>query len=365
LVVAKPLMKIKKPYLLASLVIIVGAVVKFAIPSSVSEVTLLLATLYPVLRKVGVSKATAASALVLSVSICWGPANAPSYFAFGIADITSMSVPQWFVQYQVPLGIIVMFAFMISFVVTSKYFDKREAALEGSSADESNIVVSGEEADPKSLGLPFYYAIFPILPLFLVIIFSDLVLGFITISVVAANFLSFFLVMIIHMINKRRFKEVFNDTQAFYEGMGSFMAKLGLILVAGTFFADVIGRIGGLTALVEIINGLGGDWVVLTAIASVLSLIVTLGTGSLTANLNIFTPLIVDIANVANGDILIMMNALIMIIGFSSPLSPVSAANIVTAETCGISIPRLLKRNVIPVIVATITTLAVVFFIGA
>lgn len=66
LIVAEPLKKLKSPYLLAGLTIVFGACLKLVIPSAISMQSLLLATLYPVLLAVGVSKATAATALLLA-----------------------------------------------------------------------------------------------------------------------------------------------------------------------------------------------------------------------------------------------------------------------------------------------------------
>ena len=126
LIVAEPLKKLKSPYLLAGLTIVFGACLKLVIPSAISMQSLLLATLYPVLLAVGVSKATAATALLLAGTIVWGPAESLTYMAFSVAGIDDVPVAQFFVSHEI-LSVLLMFVFMVPvFMLTSKKFDKKK-----------------------------------------------------------------------------------------------------------------------------------------------------------------------------------------------------------------------------------------------
>lgn len=355
LIVSKPLMKVQKPYLLASLVIVLGAFLKIVIPSAVSCVTLLLATLYPVLLAVGVTKATAASCLALSTVIVWGPADSLAYLIFGIAGITNTSVPEWFITNEFPIVMCMFISIIIIFPITSKYFDKKENAQKGS------IINAGETA--KDLGLPYFYALLPLLPLIFVLIFSQLVLKTIIISVVAANFLSLFIVMILHMIVQKKTKDVFNDTQEFFNGIGRFMGSMGFIIVAGSVFATAINQVGGMTKLVEIISGAGGGTISLTVIGCILAFVCIACTGSVTANMNLFAPLFMNIAQITGGNILTMYTALLLSAGLGSGLTPVSGTMIIVSETCEVSIPTILKRNFVPLIFTLAVCLIATFII--
>ena len=122
--IASPLKKIKKPYLLAAGMILVGNLIKIVIPSGISVAALMIATLYPVLLKVGCSKATSASAVLLSYMSVWGPSDASLYTALSLAGIEDVSVSEWFVQTQIPVMLITIIVVMLIFIPVSRFLDK-------------------------------------------------------------------------------------------------------------------------------------------------------------------------------------------------------------------------------------------------
>ena len=69
---AKPIKKIKSPYMIAVFVIILGIFLKLAITSSSSLCTMLIATMYPIMRAAGCSRGTAATAVTLPGCVIWG-----------------------------------------------------------------------------------------------------------------------------------------------------------------------------------------------------------------------------------------------------------------------------------------------------
>ena len=94
-----------------------GAFLNIVIPSSVSYVTLMLGTLYPVMRMLGISRATCASSLVLSSVFTWGP-DTVSYVVLGYVDESLISVPEWFVRYQLPPALLGLIPMILIFVIT-------------------------------------------------------------------------------------------------------------------------------------------------------------------------------------------------------------------------------------------------------
>ena len=93
-----------------------------------------------------------------------------TYTAFGIAGITEdlISVPMFFATMELPVVIPTAIVVGIVTVLTSRFFDKRDNYV-------AESVEVGDTEDKEELNIPLYYAFFPLLPLTLILIFSDLV----------------------------------------------------------------------------------------------------------------------------------------------------------------------------------------------
>lgn len=114
------------PYLAAAFVIPIGVLMGIAISGgSLITMTLLLGTLYPVLRALGCSKPTCATAILLHTVVLISPARAAYYNALSLMEMEE-SVPLWFVRIQLPVAAVMVAVMMLLFVITSKYFDKKE-----------------------------------------------------------------------------------------------------------------------------------------------------------------------------------------------------------------------------------------------
>ena len=358
LIVAEPLKKLKSPYLLAGLTIVFGACLKLVIPSAISMQSLLLATLYPVLLAVGVSKATAATALLLAGTIVWGPAESLTYMAFSVAGIDDVPVAQFFVSHEI-LSVLLMFVFMVPvFILTSKKFDKKESI---ENTEEAQI---SEEKTPESLGIPKYYAIFPLLPLLFVIVFSELVVGSVVISVVAANFLSLFIVTVINMIHTKNIKQSFNETQAFYQGMANAIAIVGALQIAGNVFSSALNKIGGMSMLIELVSNGGAPWQVLVLVGVILAAVMIAATGSIAGNMTLFAALFRNISDITGAEILPLMNVLLRGCGLGSGMAPVSGQMVLISGTTKQSIPSLLKRMFLPLCAGLVGLFVATFVFG-
>ncbi len=348
---AKPLGKLKSPYILGFATIVIGYLLKIAIPSGVSEVSLLIATVYPILLAVGLSKATAASVLVLSITAGWGPANNISYNVFELGGITQdqMTVPVFFATKEIPVMLCLMVVVGVAFVITAKIFDKKEGVAGEAMVDSEHTI------NPKELGIPYFYALLPLIPLVLVLVFSQLVVGSIIISVTAANYLAFFIAFIINLIvNKDKIK-VFNETKVFFDSMGTAFANAVTICIAGVVFSAGINAIGGMSVLLDWFASMGGSTLLITIVGSLLAFIVVAVTGSINGTMPIIAPLF---ANLASGEQLLVMYRTLMMTGtLGSGITPVSAVMIVVSQTCETEIPQIIKRTMIPVLAGVVTVL--------
>jgi DcuC family C4-dicarboxylate transporter len=355
MVIAKPLSKIKSPYILTSLLLIVGALLKLVIPSAIAVVSLLFAILYPVLLKCGSTRATICTALVMSSSVTWGPADAGVMLTQTLMA-PHLSVTDFFIDYQFPIAGIALVVMSVVFYFTSKMYDKKENAkgLETGTAKETKSL--------KELGIPKFYAILPLFPLLSIVLFSGKVFP-ITMSTVGATLLALVTAFVIHLLtNIKKFGKAFNDIVGFFNAMGDYMAKTAFIIIAGTFFSSALTKVGGMTIIVEAFNKAGGSVVVLSILGALLAFAVTACTVSYLGNLNIFVPFFANIAQITGFDGAALGVIANNACGLGTGVTPASATMLLLSSECDVPFPTILKRNIIPLL-SGLTTIVILTFV--
>ncbi|MFZ7130841.1 MAG: C4-dicarboxylate transporter DcuC [Eubacteriales bacterium] len=353
ILVSRPLQKISNPYLLAGMLIIVGASLKLVIPSAMATVSLLFAVLYPALLRCGVTKATIASGLVCSTIITWGPADAGVVMTAAIVA-PEMSVTDFFIGYHFPIAVSGLIAMAITFFFTSRFFDIKENAL---GLDDKELKSNTIE----DLGIPKFYALLPSLPLIFIVLFSGRVLPF-TMSTVAAALLSLITAFMIHIVtNIKSLKSAFNDITGFYNAMGDYTAKVAFIIIAGTVFSASLNRVGGMDVIVESLTNMGGGVLLLTIVGSIVAVVVTASTVSYMANLNVFVPFFLSISNVTGFNAATLGGIANSATGLGTGLTPASGAMLFISGSCGVSPTTIIKRNVIPIVFALIAMIIATF----
>ncbi|MFT5925323.1 MAG: DcuC family C4-dicarboxylate transporter, partial [Rubritalea sp.] len=197
----KPLKLLKKrPYLAASLVIPIGQTLFVAIPSAAGLGLLLMASLFPILINLGVSKISAASVITGCTAFGIGPASAITASAVSILGIDAAS---FFVNHQVLLVLPLTLSMMVTYYFVNKYYDKRDKYLKYKEA------IDEEEMPVKA---PLIYAFIPVLPILLLLVFSSLfnIFGIpVILDTTTAMFISLFIALVLEWIRKRSIKKVF------------------------------------------------------------------------------------------------------------------------------------------------------------
>jgi len=120
----KPLKLMKKyPYILASMVIPIGQFLFICIPSAAGLSLLLMASMFPILVNLGVSRLSAASVITATTAFGVGPASVITSRSVKIMDIPAVS---HFFDNQIPLLIPLIITLMITFFYVNRYYDKKE-----------------------------------------------------------------------------------------------------------------------------------------------------------------------------------------------------------------------------------------------
>ncbi len=346
-VAMKPLGLFKsKPYIAASMVIPIGQILFIAIPSAAGLALLLMASLFPILTNLGVSKVSAASVISATTAFGMGPASAIVASASGIIGMESVD---YFVKHQILLFIPLSLTLMVSYYFVNRFYDKKL---------EINIEARENEKDESPA--PKIYAILPIFPIILLIVFSELFNIFSTpikLDTTTAMFISLFVALIFELIRKRNVQEVFNSLKDFWNGMGNIFKTVVTLIIAADIFARGLISLGFIEGLLDLTQGLGFNAIGISIVMTIMIFLAAMLMGSGNAAFFAFGPLVPNIATKLG----VSSTSMILPMQFSASMgrtvSPVAGIIIAVAEIAGVSTIQLVKRNLIPLAAALLVML--------
>lgn len=282
--ISKPLKKIKRKRIIIVFTIFLVAVLKLFIPSHLGVVTLLMTFLYPILINIGIDNSTAVSAIVLGGAVDYGLSCPVTNYVISIDEISKYTnLLDFFIKYQIPIVFILLFVMSMIFILFNK------------SSSDSSIPKENMPTIENTENVPKIYALLPIIPLILVIVFSKFLVSNITISITAANFIGFALAFILNILYSKNKRHTFNDTKHFFDGMGSGFSSVVLI-VSASVFAYSLTLIDGLSELFKIIANMKLGHFIAPIVASLTSFMTSVITGSGIAATYSIAPYVPNIA---------------------------------------------------------------------
>ncbi len=351
-VASKPLMIIKNPYILVAMTVVFAQIMSIFVTSATGLAMLLLVTLFPLLRKLNVSAASAAAAMASAACLEFGPASGTTNVA---ADYSNMTAMQYFMDYQLITGAASTIVIAALYFITSIYFDKKEHAQ--AVAEDSSIISTSPESDEGNR-LPALYALLPALPL-IILLFSGSVISGVEISVVEAMFMSFLVTLFCELLRTRNLKETFENATTFLKGMGDMLKGVVMLLIAAQFFAAGLQGVGVSYYLIEAANAAGFGVIGMTIMLILVIAALTVVSGSGNAAFLGFVGLAQSIAlkmGAAPVQVILPMHAAS---GLFRSMSPVAGLVIAVAGSTGVDPFRIVKRTIIPMLGGVITSLIV------
>lgn len=349
-VLTKPISKVKSPYVLVPIVFLIGNMLSLVVPSASNLAIILLATLYPVLKKSGMSTLTAAAVIATTATVMPTPLGADNVaIAKELAKFpafSGMTVTDYVVNYHALVSIPTLFVMAVLHYFWQKYMDKKTLNL---AVDEEIEVKNIEEVKGSAL-FKTVYALLPLLPI-LLLIAMYLTKAKISLSVEVASILSFIVAIICELVRYKGNKKVLDDTESFFKGMANGMSIVALLVAASVFVQGLqsIGLIKTLQSAMTSTQGTGMG-IILPLILVVLTLVIVLLSGSGTALFYAMVPLMVPLAEAAG----ISPIALSVPMGLAGNLmravSPVAAVVVIVAGTTKKPALEIVKRTAVPMI---------------
>lgn len=246
---------------------------------------------------------------------------------------------------------------------TQKYWDKREGIDEGYQALQEQF----KKEAAQELPVPKLYAILPIVPLVILLVFNPVVIGrwgiSIKVGVPAAIVLSVLTAMAFELIRTRKVLEVLGGMKAFFEGMAKQFAVVVALIVAGQVFGKGLIAIGAVDSLISGVESMGLGVGFMVVVMSLVIGVVAFLMGSGNAPFFSFASLIPGIASkfgVHSADMLLPLQTMT---GFGRTLSPVTGAIVAVAGIAGVSPFQIVKRNAIPLVLCILLNYVLTFTI--
>lgn len=311
------------------------------VTSAAGLAMLLVVSVYPVLIGLGVS-GVASAAVISSVLIhSYAPSSAIAVFEAKTAGIDPM---EYLIGYQLLADLPGAIAAMIAHVLI-------QCSLDAKGLDVVQIVAGAAEKKNEPI-LPGFYALLPLVPLILLFIFNKLVYKSIVLDVATAMSMGWVFALLVDWCYRRDTAKVFADGAAMFKGMGEMLTSVvGLIFVAA-LFAKGLQNTGFVDLLVNTAKGAGlgleGTGLIMSGVIG----LVTILTGSGVASFTSLAPLAPSIAD-SFGSSPVELTLMMQIASECLlPVSPVAGVVIIVAGFAKVSPLAVVKRNLIPCLVA-------------
>lgn len=349
LLAIKPFKNTKNPYILCGISIIIGGILRLAIPSQTGLVALLMVTIYPVMTAAGMSVPAATAAVVAGTAFDWGPACSTT--ALVLSNSTQQAQGPFFISFQLPVIAVALIVTAVLSIFVNQRADKKSNYVLGSDA-------GSEEQTENVNDIPGFYAFFPMLPLVIMIIFSEAVLKSVVISAFGATVFSLTVVVICEIIRNKGLAAAFAGTKQQFVGMGTCFADIVAMISCATTFAGAVQLIGGFKTMSNFIINSGLPVILLLVAVCAMVILMTMVVASSVPSVTTFAPFITGIAQAGNVANEVVLLPFILADGFSRSFSPISAVNVFASKYVNIDAVELIKRNAVPMIGGIITAMA-------
>lgn len=359
-VLTKPISKVKSVYFLVPVVFLLGNLLSLVIPSASNLAIILLATLFPVLKRAGMSTLTAAAVIATSATIVPTPLGSDNVaIAQELAKhpmFANLTVTDYVFNYHALVSIptLIFIAFVHFF--WQRRMDKKAALQTG----ESNANIQLEEVSTINGG-KLYKTVYALLPVFPIVLLLgayaiQITTGTtITISVEVATIVSFILAIICEFVRHKGNKKVLSDTEAFFKGMGGAMSIVALLVAASVFVTGLksIGLIDALQQAMQHTQGNGFGFVLPLILVAATILIVLLS-GSGIALFFAMVPLVVPLAEAAGINPIAISVPMGLAGNLMRAVSPVAAVVLIVAGTVKVDPIEIVKRTSVPMIAGVV-----------
>ena len=337
--VSKPLKNIRSPYILMVFAYFLACLMSFAVSSATGLGVLLMATLFPVMVNVGISRGAAAAICASPISIILSPTSGDVVLS---AEISKIPLGEFAFGTALPVSIFAILGIAVAHFFWQRYLDKKEG-----------VQVERLDADEIKTTAPNYYAILPLLPIIGVLLF-DGKWGLPNLHIVTVMVLCFIITAVVDFLRSFNAKQTFDNLVVAYRGMADAFAGVVMLLVAAGVFAQSLSTIGFITNLIDSAQSFGGSAFFMMLVLAVITILATMATGSGNAAFYAFAELIPKLATQMGVNPAFLTIPMLQASNLGRGLSPVSGVVVAVSGMGKISPFEIVKRMSVPMLVGFI-----------
>ena len=342
-VCVKPLSKIHAPYVVMAAGYVLGQMLNIFVPSAVGLALLLMVTLYPLLVSAGISRHSAAATIAITGACGLGPSSGSMILG---AEISKMHVMEFFLNGQVLVAMFIIPAVAVVHFFIQQWFDKKDLA--SGKISQADFGLTSQTADNEAEKAPTFYALFPLLPVVLLFVFSPLMYKGVRLEVVTALLISLLVSFACDLLRRRNVKESFATMKSFFDGMGKLFSSTVTLIICAEVFAAGLTKSGGIATLIAWVGSMDAGAIAIFTVMFVIVAVAAMVTGSGNAPFFSFAPMIPDAAAGVGANVAMMLVPLQLVSGIGRSMSPVAGVCMAVAGMSGIT-PFELVRRTIPV----------------
>ena len=337
--VSKPLKNIRSPYILMVFAYFLACLMSFAVSSATGLGVLLMATLFPVMVNVGISRGAAAAICASPISIILSPTSGDVVLS---AEISKIPLGEFAFGTALPVSIFAILGIAVAHFFWQRYLDKKEG-----------VQVERLDADEIKTTAPNYYAILPLLPIIGVLLF-DGKWGLPNLHIVTVMVLCFIITAVVDFLRSFNAKQTFDNLIVAYRGMADAFAGVVMLLVAAGVFSQSLSTIGFITNLIDSAQSFGGSAFFMMLVLAVITILATMATGSGNAAFYAFAELIPKLATQMGVNPAFLTIPMLQASNLGRGLSPVSGVVVAVSGMGKISPFEIVKRMSVPMLVGFI-----------
>ena len=351
-VAMKPLGIFKEyPYFLASMVLPLGQFLFISIPSAAGLGLLLMASVFPIMVNLGVSRLSAVALISATTAFGIGPASA---IALSAAKVIDQDITYFFFKHQIPLVVPLSMVLAVTYFFVNRYYDKKHGLVTAADA-------AAHAAKEKKHAAPLIYALLPVLPLVLLLACSDfmhLLPEPVRLDTNAAMLAGLLTALLFEAVRTRNLPEVFKSLDVFWNGMGDIFKSVVTLIVTADIFSKGLISLGFIDGLVDVSKnaGLGASGIGMVMTIMIFLASILMGSGN--AAFFAFGPLIPKIAGSLGAECVDMILPMSMAASMGRTVSPIAGVVVATAAIAKVAPIEVVKRNLIPFVTALILMLA-------
>ena len=346
-VLYKPLRHIRSPYILLAGGFLLGALMSLAINSATALGVFLMATLFPIMVRLGISAPSAAAICSSTTLVNLSPTAADLILA---AEKAEADFVHFSFEIIIPMSIVALICVAIAHYYWQRYCDRREGL-----GQNTHDALETAEATALKTDAPVYYFILPFLPIAGLFLYNGNILPEIELGGLVV--LTILISALIEYLRSMDARKVYDGLEICYRGMAEGFSSVVVLLVAAGIFAHGLETIGFVKALLGAIQGDSAATIIMLALVAI-TLVVAIAAGSGNAAFFAFVELAPKLAAQMGINPAYLIAPMMQVSNIGRVVSPVSGVIVAVSGAGKISPLLLVKRNAVPALVGVIVVVA-------